>query len=451
MKRIVFLITLFSLNACFSGAIEFEKPTTPEMWKAKNKESKIVEPESLKNWWERFEDESLNNLVVAALKHNPDRLTAQARILEARGLRKAARSFLLPSLSASASGGRQHTGISGDATDNFYDAGFDAAYELDLFGKNRKNLSAADARIEEAEAYYNDTTLSLIAEITRAYIDLRAAQNHLRIATKNLVSQEKTLALIEELNRLGSAPQLDVERSSNLVNTTKASIPEFKRLTENARLRLSMLVGVLPDHELVQIDKEAEIPNAELAIILLTPANVLSLRPDIQVASANLSANTALAESATAEFFPAFTLGGFYGVSDGAFVNSATVWNVALGAAVSLLDFGRISGNIDAARAREIQAFELYRKAVITAVTEVEMALTDYAHIHQRYLSLEQAFQSAEKALGFSESLYKEGEVSFLDVLDAQRSANNAEASMIEAKAAKSETLVRLFKALGVY
>ena len=125
--------------------------------------------------------------------------------------------------------------------------------------------------------------------------------------------------------------------------------------------------------------------------------------------------------------------------------------DVAIGVAVNLLDFGRIEGQIDAARAREKQAFEQYRKTVLSAVVEVETALNDYARINEKLVSLEDAYTSADKALELSQTLYKEGAISFLDVLDAQRSANNAEAAVVSARAEQAESLTRVFKSLGVY
>ncbi len=305
--------------------------------------------------------------------------------------------------------------------------------------------------MKAAEAQYNDATLTLIAEVTRSYIDYRAAQNQVRIANKNLKSQERTLDLIRDLNRLGSAPRLDVERAINLVSTTRASVHGFEQQKENARLRLSVLTGALPAIVQSHLVSDAEIPGAEVEPVLMAPAQVLALRPDILAASATLAANTSLSEAATAELFPSFTISGFYGIADSALLNAANPWNVGLGAAVSLLDFGRIEGRIDAARAREKIAYEQYRKTILAAVQDVESAISDYAHIEEQTVSLLRAYKSAEKALELSEVLFKEGEVSFLDVLDVQRNANAAESAVIEAKAAKAESLTRMFKSLGVY
>lgn len=454
MRKFVLLSSTLLLTACYTGAQDFSPPEQPPHWQSGDGENidQVSEPTVLKNWWLRYSDESLSTLVAIALENSPDRRAAEARIEEARGVRRTSMSSLFPQIDASANGGQQDTGFNAPGSvDNLYDAGFDASYEIDIFGKNRSNLSAAEAQLYAAEQAYHDTSLTLIADIVRTYIEYRSAQKQTDIARKNLAIQQKTLDLVQDRFRLGEAPKLDVERSENLVNTTRASIPDFERQAENAKLRLTILTGTLPEKLSFIIDDSADIPGADVRPILMTPAHVLTQRPDVKAAFATLKANTELAEAATAEFFPTFTLAGFYGISDGAFVRNATVWNVVAGAAVALLDFGRIEGQIDAARAREKEAYELARKTILGAVVDVETALNDYGHIRQQYDSLQKAYKSAASALKHSEELYKSGEISFLDVLDAQRNVNSAESAMVSAKAAESESLARLFKSLGVY
>lgn len=454
IKNLVLFSTMLTLSGCGLVAenydLSFSKLTN---WQS-DQTAPIaqVEAASLKEWWLKFNDPTLDKLVAQAMTDSPDRLIAEARIAEARGLRRSARGGLLPQISASGSGGREDTGLYDNLyPDNFFDAGFDASFELDVFGKNRNNFSASDNQLRAAEQQYRDVTLTLVADITRNYIEYRAAQHQLRIAQKNLTAQEKTLTLIEDMFRLGAAPKLDVERAKNLVNTTRASLPEYERQADNARLALTVLVGALPQDLAPLLAEEAVIPGTSIAPVLIAPAEVLTRRPDVQAAAHLLAANTDLTQAAAADIFPSFTLRGFYGIADNAIGGSIAPWNIALGAAVSLLDFGRIEGRVDAAKAREKQAFEQYRKTVLSAVSEVETALTDYIHINGQHQSLEQAYQSAYQAFELSQTLYKEGEIAFLDVLDAQRTVNDAESSMVAAKASEAVALARLYKALGVY
>lgn len=452
MKNIfTFSVLVVSLSACMTNPQKFDAIEQPESWQEQKTQtvSLIKDNDQLKQWWLGFNDDSLNQLIEITLAESPDRLIAAARVKEARGNRRSTRSYLFPQINFSSSVSRE--AISEDTIGNFYDARFDASYEIDVFGKNKNNVEAADAQIEALEATYDDVSITLIAEVIRSYIDYRAFQKQIEIANKNLLVQEKTLNLIREQRKFGETPQLDVERAENIVNTTRASIEEFKRFAANASLQLSVLTGQLPTQLLSLLAEPQEVPKVDEKPILLEPAQVLTLRPDIRSAHAMLVANTNLAESTTAELFPTFTIGSFFGLAKNFFTNPTTLWNVIAGAAVSVLDFGRIEGRIDAAQARELQAYQTYRKSILQAVTEVEVALSDLSTIKQQLVSLQHAYENADKALHLSQILYREGEISFLDVLDSQRTVNEAESAVITAEASQAESLVRLYKALGVY
>lgn len=448
---IIGLIGTLFLTGCITTGSDFQKPEQPKNWGAY--QSDLIERgdvQALGNWWENFDDPVLNQLVHLSMSDSPQRRIAQTRILEARGIRRTTASFLFPQLGASANAGRSAEGFAGTSGD-FYDARFDASYEVDIFGRNRKSTKAADQNILNFEEQYRDVTLTLIAEITRDYIDYRSFQRQSEIAQNNLDIQQKTLDLIRHQKNFGEATQLDVERSESLVNTTRSSIPEFARLADAARLRLSVLTGQLPETIKPILSTAKPIPYNTARPLLLAPAQVITLRPDIRAAAANLNAVTSLAEFETLDLLPKFTLAGFYGVAKGVLFDSTSIWNIAAGTAVSLIDFGRIEGRIDAARAVEQRAFEGYRLIMLEAIAEVETALSDYAHINEQYVHLQNAYDNANKALNLSEILYKEGEISFINVLDAQRTLSGSEAALAEAEANKAKSIVRLYKSLGVY
>lgn len=449
MKKFMVLSSALILTGCVSADSVFPVLQGPEFWRGeKTTGVEIVTPDALQHWWLNFGDADLNMLVDKALEGNPDRRIAAARIAEARGLRRSAFAQLTPQFGFSASKGRDKTQQS-EAGD-FYDAQFDASYEIDLFGKNRSNLKASEASIEAAMADYENVSLSLIAEVTRTYIDMRANQKQAAIARKNLEIQEKTLVLIRQLKNSGENPQLDVERSETLVNTTQASIPQFERLAENARLRLDVLTGQIPGTLSILRYPEAKIPGSEVDPVLLAPAELLALRPDIRAAAANLAMRSHLTDYTIASIFPTISIGGFFGVAESALADSTSIWNIALGAALSKLNFGRVEGQINAAKAREVQAYELYRKTVLEAVLDVETALNDYAKGNDRLVSLTQAYINADNAFSLSQDLFNEGEISFIDILDAQRTLNAAQSAMVEAEAAQVQALIALYKAMGV-
>ena len=414
-----------------------------------------LDRDALQGWWKGFHDPALDALVDKALTDSPDRAIAAARIAEARGLRRTARAGLMPNITGAISEGREDNGVYG--AHDVSSAGFDASFEIDLFGKNRLTSKARDANVRALVAQYHDASVTLIAEISRVYAEYRAYGKQVQIAQDNLKLQQETLSLIKTQQSLGEAPQLDVERAENLVNTTKASIVEFERLSDASRLSLGALVGAMPADisQIIAAEKVADVlaavPGADITPLLLMPADVIVQRPDVQAAWAGLSAQGALADAQAADYFPTLTLSGFFGVAESALMSSTTIWDVAIGAAVSVLDFGRLEGQVDAARAREKQAFETYRRIVLSAVAEVETALSDYAHIHTRREALADAFINADRALSLSRDLYNEGEVSFLDVLDAQRTRNAANSALITAELAQAQSLIRLYKAFGIY
>ncbi len=453
MKKTVLLTaTSLALSGCVGTPNIFKDMQTPKFWDTAETYDEIetVDTSSLARWWERGEDETLNKLIQLALNDSPDRELALARVMEARGIARTAKSYLFPQIGASGNAGRQET--SQMNADDFYDAQFDASYEIDIFGVNRLGNVAAQKQAQAYEAQYNDVTLTLIADITRSYIEYRSNQKQVAIASKNLELQTKTRDLVKRLMTLGEAPRLDVERAETLVNQTKASIPAYQRLADNARLRLTVLTGTLPEFIKPLLTEPAGIPFVDkVEPVLAAPADILSARPDIRAATLNLEASTKLAQATTRTIFPSFTIGGFYGVAENALRSATNVWSVALGAAVSVIDFGRIEGQIDAARGVEKQAYARYRKTILNAVVEVETALADYSHIHEQRISLEKAYNSASQALKLSQSLYNEGEISFLDVLDAQRTLNQADSALISAESEQAQSLIRLYKSIGVY
>jgi NodT family efflux transporter outer membrane factor (OMF) lipoprotein len=446
MKLKALLVIPLALSGCISPQ-KFSEVPTPDAWETR---ASTVTTSELASWWTSFNDPVLNGLVETALTNSPQQRIAAARIEEARGIRRTARSRLFPQLGLSAQVRREREGFTKSSGDS-YDAEFDASYEIDLFGKNRNTVDAANAQLRALKAEFQNVEITLAGEVVRTYIDYRAAEKQRAISENNLETQEGTLKLIQQQRDFGETPQLDVERSESLVNTTRASIPEFKRFAGNARLQLAVLTGQLPQEMPPLPSDGLKIPGADIAPLMLAPADVMANRPDIRRATALLEANTALTKVATAELYPTVSLSGFYGVAEGVLFDSTTIWRGLIGGAVNLIDFGRIEGIIDVAQAREIQAYEQYRQTILQAVAEVESAMVDHAHISEQRGALQKALDNSSAAMTLSEELYREGEISFLDVLVAQRTVNNADSALASAEAAQAQSIVRLYKSLGVY
>lgn len=411
--------------------------------------------EALKGWWEGFADPVLDRLVMQALSTNSDRAAAAARIDEARGLRRSAWAALLPDLQANADKGRQDNGYYGMY--DFSSATLDASFELDLFGKNRKQAQAQDAGLQAAMATYYDASVTLVAEVALTYSEYRAAQKLAALAADDVVILDQRRGLEQALLAQGEGTQGGLEQIEAQLHSAQAAAAQAARLVDTARLALTVLVGVMPQEVSALLAPKADeavlaaVPGSDIKPLLLMPADVMTQRPDVQAAWANLAAQGALAESKAAEYFPSLSLSGFFGIAETALVSSATIWNVAAGAAVSVLDFGRLEGAVDAARAREKQAYEAYRKTLLAAVSEVETALSDYAHIHAGYVASSKAFENADRALGLAQALYQGGEVSQVEVLAARQTLNQASVALVEASLAQAQSVIRLYKAFGIY
>ncbi|MEM8844306.1 MAG: TolC family protein [Pseudomonadota bacterium] len=450
IRYLIILLILMSLTGCFAKDPVIEDPEQPTKWTQDSENQlELVDISYLDDWWEKFNDPVLNNLVTIALENSPDRLIAAARINQARGLQRTSRSFLYPQVDVLGNAGREDPILTNE--ESFYDARFDATYELDVFGENRDRVTASEFDVDASVYEYEDVSLTLIGDVARAYLRVREFQKQVTIAKRNLKIQEDTLKIVQAQYSFGEVPRLDVERSENLVNTTKASIPEFERFAINARLQLSTLLGLLPEELENQIGFDSTIPGGDVNAVLLSPTSVLAYRPDVQAAFSRLNSSAAITAAENASLFPSFSIGAFYGVADTSSIDSTTIWSILLSGAFSLLDFGRIEGRIDTAEANQVEAYENYRRTILNALTEVETAMNDYAKINNQRVSLFLAFKNADKASELSLQLFKEGEISFLDVLDAQRTANEADSDFVTAQAAQSESLIRLFKSLGVY
>lgn len=444
------------LSGCITSSQDFKTPESPAAWqgnaafeKATAEISADKKSGTLSAWWTFFGDPVLDRLVKSAMALSPDRAIALAKIAEARGIARSSKSSLFPQIAGAASSNRAETATAGPNT--VYEAGFDASYELDIFGVNRNASSAADLNVDAAQAGFDDVTLTLIADVARSYTEYRFYTHQAQIAARNLEAEEKTLELVRQQNEAGEATRLDTERAENQVNTTRASIPDFNRQADNARLQLSVLTGLLPEYVTQILGKDGKMPTPDVMPVLASPADIIETRPDIRAARAVFAAQTKTVASETANLFPKLTLSGFFGIQDSAFVSSANIWSVALGVAVRLIDFGRVEGQIDAAKAREEQAYQGLRKTILEAVMDVEQAMVSYAHINEQSIALEASLQNAKKALELSQQLYKEGEISFLDVLDAQRSVNSADLAVSSAQYAQMVSLIALYKSLGVY
>ena len=452
MKSLYFLFPLLLLTACNVQDIAEHLPPTPQHWSAtKADAAKPAQPNDLKEWWKQFHDENLDWLIEQTLKENPDVRSAAAKIDEARGLEKSTFATLFPLITGNADASRGKTMQSFNLTGNGYDASFDASYEIDLFGKNRSASNAADSATLAFSKDYEWIKLSMIAEVSRNYILMRAAEKQILLAEKNLETQKNTLNLTQRQRKAGGSSEFDVERTSLQVNQSAAQIANYKRLKESYALALITLTGLTAEQIQPHLAAAKEIPGIDLTAIADAPASVIANRPDIAAANLRFSQAISLKKSQAASIFPTLSISSFYGLSKSALIDATSVWSIGGNAAVNLLDFGRIQGQIDAASAREVQAYEAWRKAILQSLQDVETALTNVSRLQEQRVALAKAKINASKAVALAQVRYREGDNSLLDVLDAQRQQIEADSALIDAESNYVTSIIALYKALGQY
>lgn len=417
-----------------------------------------------RQWWRAFGDDTLNTLMTQAQRNNLDLRAASARVLEAQALRRGARAQWWPQFDAGVDVERART-LQTDTVDTVAQAGVAARWEVDISGRLRHAARAADAGLQALEAERDALQLALLADVARYYIEYRLYQAQQLLAQKNANAQRATVRITQARLREGMASRLDVERAQALLFNTEASVPQAREQGEAARARLVLLLAsaeeslaqLLPRTALA-LDTEATlpvIPAADAAAVLLTPAQVLVQRADVRAAERRLVAASASLRESGALRYPTLNLAGFIGVASSdvgdLFSGDDTrVWSASGGLLAPLFDFGRIRAQIDAADARQLQAYLAYEQSVRTALSDVQTATVFYTQGVLRQRALASAVDAARKAAELAHRNYREGTLSLLDVLVAERSLYDSELAWSQASADVSLRLVTLWQAMGV-
>ena len=420
---------------------------------------------SVAAWWKSFNDPELDSLLERAVKANHDLRIAGARVREARALHRIAASRFWPTLDAGASYARQnqskHQPIIGDlpipATvpfeNNVYQAGFDASWEIDVFGGTRRSVEAGKAEVTAAEFGRRSVLVSLAGEVARNYVEARAFQQRLEIARKNLKTQEEALAITQDRFKNGLTSDLDVQQAATLLAATRSFIPVLETSLQASIHRLDVLLGQSPGTLMAELSQQAPIPSIPPEVPVGLPSDLLRRRPDIQQAERQLAAATARIGVATADLFPKFSLtglGGFESTSASDWFNpDSRFWSVGPTVQWRIFDAGRIRANIRVQDARQEQALAAYERTVLTSFEEVENSLVAYAKEQIRRRSLEDAVKSSQDSLHLANQLYSNGLVSFINVLDAERSVYLAEDALADSNRFVTQNLIGLYKALG--
>lgn len=416
-------------------------------------------------WWKLFNDPVLDELVAHAAQGNRDIAAAQARLREARALRRERLFDFLPSITAKASydnvrqsvGGLEASGLppglSVPRDYELYDAGFDASWELDLFGGVRRRNESARAQAQAAEAARNDVVLSVIAEVARNYFELRGAQSRLEVARRNAENQTRALQLVQERLDAGRGTALDTARATAQVESTLATVPLLEAAVDRAMRRIAVLTGAQPGALAERLSEVRELPAMPTTFALGTPEALLRRRPDIRTAERRLAAATAGVGVAVAELFPTITVDASIGLTapDIDALDDRGNDRRSFGPSLSwgLLDFGHVYQRIRGAGARSAEALANYEQTVLLALEETENALSDFARERRRLEHLERAARASQEAADLAAQRFEGGVSDFLTALDAYRVALEAEDQLADGRTRVANALTTLYKALG--
>lgn len=463
LSRLSWIPLFLIMTGCVTVGPDYVRPDTSlsATWHSELKGGLIpgeMNPQTLAEWWSTLNDTELSSLLDRALSGNLDLKKARARIHEARARRGITRAGLFPTLDATGSAtwaaSSNDTGTHRTSeTRDLYTAGFDAGWEIDIFGGVRRSVEAAEADIGASQENLRDVLVSLLAEVAINYIDLRTFQTRLAIAEVNLEAQKETYQLTVWRNQAGLSDELAVQQARYNLENTRAQLPTLRTGKEEALNRIAVLLGEQPGNVHGLLDQQVSMPEISLKLAIGIPADVLRNRPDVRRAERELAAQSARIGVATADLYPKLTLGGSIGFETLNMNASPTsqTWSSHIGPGITWAIFraGAIRQNIEVQTALHEHALIAYEAAVLGALEDVENALVAYAEEQNRRDSIQEAAEAAQRAAELAKLNYESGLTDFNNLLDAQRSLLSFQDQLAQSNATVTSNLIRLYKALG--
>ncbi len=456
-------VLLFSASGCKVGpnCRPWHDPLRAE-WRqeldASLRTDKAVDP----MWWASFEDQSLNTLVDRSLSQNLSLQEAVARIQESRARLGVSRGSLGPDITQTNSYSRVDIsdngspfGISGLSFPPFdlWSSGFDVSWELDVFGRVRRTMDAAHADVHASIEDRNAVQVTLLGDVATNYVIVRAIEQRLANAAENVRIQSETVQITLDRFEAGDVSELDVSLARTLLYRTQAAIPQLARERDHAINRLSVLQGEQPRELTDSITAEGSIPKPRNEIEIGIPVNLVRQRPDVRRAEWEVVAQSARIGVATADLYPRFSLTGLFTVDsielNQLFDGDSLAMRVGPQIRWNIFSFGRVRSNIAMQNARYDQSIARYRQAVLRGVEEVENSLASYRRYRDAETKLAKAVESARKAAATAAQQYREGDVGFQTLLDAERSLAVTQDEHIAMLGNVTLSVVQLYKALG--
>lgn len=486
MQRSALAAALLLLSGCTLGP-NFAPPAgnAPATWSALPSQQAVSVPVTAPidpTWWNLFGDPELTQLEQRVAAQNLDVQAATLRLAESRAQLGIVAASELPTLDSNASYQRQKasdngafaglstiaagTGASGQTgataggvkganlgAIDIYQAGFDASWEIDLWGKTRRAVEAAGANVTESEETRRDTLLSSLAEVARDYLQLRGTQARLQIARDNVKSAQQSLDLTRQRAEGGVTTDLDVANASAQVSSFAAQIPALEQQERQLINALSLLLGQPPQALASELEVARVVPPVPPRVPIGLPSELARRRPDVRAALARLHAATATIGVAEADFYPSFTLTGSVGLQSlqpwQMFDLNSMLFAVGPSISIPIFEGGRLKATLALRQDQQKEAAIAYEKTVLTAWHEVDDSLSAYDAEQRRRDELVKAVAQNQRALSLAQQRYQQGVADFLQVLDTQRSLLATQQSLADSTTTIDTDLVAIYKALG--
>ncbi len=462
---IVAALAIAATTGCITVGPDYVEPEleTPDAWHTAATAGITDGTATLQTWWSEFDDPVLSDLIHRSTESNLSLREALWRVEEARALRGVADSAWSPQVTATGQSSRSEASDNGLGADfappggfepqTLHDYGVGASWEIDLFGRIRRQVEAADATTQGSVEAYRDVMVSLYAEVALSYVSVRSSQQRIILAKTNVNAQEETLQLTRDRFASGLVSALDVAQAESNVANTRSLIPQLETTVYKAMNRLAVLLGEWPGSLDDELSQPGSIPHEPATVIVSLPAELLRQRPDVRVAERALAAQTARIGVATADLYPSFSLAGFLGLqssSGGDFFDSGSLtWNVGLPIRWNIFSGGRIRNQIRAEEARTEQALAAYEQTVLAALEESENAMVAYGNEVTRRAHLTDSVTATQRSLDLVLTQYRAGLTDFQNVLDTQRTLLLRQDEQAVAEGTVIANLVRLYRALG--
>ena len=453
----IFLMSILFCVSCTVGP-DFSAPEIYSEAVIQNELELKKEGKVPQNWYQIFDDECLKNLINIALNNNTDIAIAEAKLKQARLIAGVNQADFLPQVSAK--GGynyqKESKNIEYSGNIDYYSAGFDASWELDLWGKGRRQKEADEANIKAAEFSLSNLKTIVSAEVASDYVNLQQNKKYLQLARQNASLQKQIADLVKSQYKTGLSDATAYNQAQYLLNDTLSLIPQYENNVENYKNALSVLTGILPSQLTIPENTKllGKINNNFSDDMGKLSASVIRLRPDVAAAEQRLKAQNALIGKAIAELYPDVNISSLFGYSSQngrkLFSSASEGYGYAPTISVPLLDWNKLKNNIEIQKQSKNIAFENYKQTVLSAISEIKNAFSNYQSSVKIYQNKLQAQTNIQKVVEITLKKYKSGTAMFSEVLNSEQNLIKAQEDVIAAKAQIMQNVIAYYKASGV-